>query len=344
MLTNRLVFGKLRDDEEVRRMTSWHKTRLPVGLAERLRVPVIVAPMLRVSGPELVIAACRAGAMAAFPAMNARTAANLDAWLARMGSAASAAAHPVAPHCVNLVMRPDIIAEYLPCVVEHRVEVVITSVGSPTPVLDTLHDVGTLVLSDVATLEHARKAVHAGADGLVLLSAGSGGQTGWLNPFAFVRAVRDFFDGPVVLAGGLSDGVALRAAVELGADLGYIGTKFIAASESAASEQYRRQLVDCTLDDVLLTRAFTGLPANFLRPTVAAAGLDPEHLDEQVTPEIADAVYGGRGDGNGPKRWTDVVSAGHSVSGVRAVQSAAQIIAELEREMNGVAMAAAVES
>lgn len=342
MLTYGLVFGKLQDDEEGGRMTSWNKTRLPAGIVDRLRVPVIVAPMLRVSGPELVIAACQAGAMAAFPAMNARTAANLDGWLGRMDAAASTASQPVAPHCVNLVMRPDIIGEYLPCVVDHRVEVVITSVGSPAPVLDALHDVGTLVLSDVATLQHAHKAVQAGADGLVLLSAGSGGQTGWLNPFAFVRAVREFFDGPVVLAGGLSDGVALRAALELGADLGCIGTKFIAAQESSASDHYRRQLIDCSLDDVLLTRSFTGLPANFLRPTVAAAGLDPEKLDEQVTPEIADAVYGGRGDGTGPKRWTDIVSAGHSVSGVGAVQTAAQIVADLEREMNGVATAAAV--
>lgn len=325
-------------------MTSWNSTRLPPSLADRLRVPVIVAPMLRVSGPELVIAACRAGAMAAFPTMNARTTANLDAWLHQMATAAAAAHHPVAPHCVNLVMRPDIIAEHLPCVVEHRVEVVITSVGSPTPVLDPLHDVGTFVLSDVATLDHARKAVHAGADGLVLLTAGSGGQTGWLNPFAFVRAVRDFFDGPVVLAGGLSDGVALRAALALGADLGYIGTKFIATDESLASEQYRRNLIDCSLDDVLLTRAFTGLPANFLRPSVAAAGLDPAHLDEQVTPDIADAVYGGRGAGSGPRRWTDVVSAGHSVSGVRAVQSTARLLAELQREMDGVLAATAAAS
>jgi nitronate monooxygenase len=325
-------------------MTSWSRARLPARLAERLRLPVIVAPMLRVSGPELVIAACRAGVMAAFPTMNARTTANLDAWLGRMSAAAEAAPGLVAPHCVNLVMRPDIIAEHLPRVLDHRVEVVITSVGSPAPVLDRLHTAGTFVLSDVATLDHARKAVRAGADGLVLLAAGAGGQTGWVNPFAFVRAVRDFYDGPVVLAGGLSDGVALRAALELGADLGYLGTRFIATHESMAPERYRRQLVDCSLDDVLLTRAFTGLPTSFLRPTVAAAGLDPERLDEQVTPDIADAVYGGRGDGSGPKRWTDVVSAGHSVSGVHAVRSAAQVVAELERGMAGVPVASAAAS
>lgn len=307
--------------------------RLPATLRRGLKVPVIAAPMLRVSGPDLVIETCAAGAMAAFPTLNARTTDNLDAWLERISQAAAASPDPVAAHCVNLVMRPDIIADHLACLVNHQVPVVITSVGSPAPVLAPLHDVGTVVLCDVATLQHARKAVAAGADGLVLLTAGSGGQTGWLNPFAFVRAVRDFYDGPLALAGGISDGVALRAAVELGADIGYIGTKFIAASESLASGNYRRQLVDCTLDDVHLTRAFTGLPANYLRPTITAAGLDPDNLDEQVTPEIADAIYGGRSASDGPKRWTDVSSAGHSVSGVSEVQSAAEIVAQLEREM-----------
>ena len=309
--------------------------RLPERIAARLRLPVIAAPMLRVSGPELVMATCRAGAMAAFPTVNARTVAMLDTWLTRLEDAAREAPQPPAPHCVNLIMREDLVRDHLPVLVEHRVEVVITSVGSPAPVIGPLHDAGALVFSDVATLAHARKALAAGADGLVLLSAGSGGQTGWLNPFAFVRAVRDFYDGPVILAGGISDGIALRAALELGAALGYMGTKFIAARESLASASYRQQLVSCTLDDVLLTRAFTGLPASFLRPAVVASGLDPDRLDEQVTPEIASAVYGGRSDSPGPQRWRDVVSAGHSVSGVSAVQSAAEIVAALERELRG---------
>jgi nitronate monooxygenase len=299
-----------------------------------MRVPVIVAPMLRVSGPELVIAVCRAGAMAAFPTVNARTIEGLDEWLSRMAAAGGGADRPLAAHCANLVMRPDIVAEHLPVLVSHRVEVVITSVGSPAPVLDALHEVGTFVLCDVATLHHAERAVAAGVDGLVLLTAGSGGQTGWLNPFAFVRAVRSFYDGPLVLAGGLTDGASLRAALALGADLGYMGTRFIAAAESMAGEDYRAALVSSTIDDVLLTRAFTGLPANYLRPTIVAAGLDPDALDEEVTPEIADAVYGGRSEQSGPKRWTDIVSAGHSVSGVTGTQPAAAIVAHLERELS----------
>lgn len=220
------------------------------------------------------------------------------------------------------------------CVANHGVEIVVTSVGSPAPAIPLLHQVGCLVFSDVATLDHARKAVAAGADGLVLLTAGAGGQTGWLNPFAFVRAVRGFYDGPVLLAGGISNGVALRAAVTLGADLGYMGTRFIAASESMASDAYRAMLVGSDIDDVMLTRAFTGLPASFLRPAVVASGLDPDNLDEEVTPEIADAVYGGHNPAPGPRRWSQIVSAGHTVSAVTAVRSVAEIVADVAREFH----------
>jgi nitronate monooxygenase len=303
--------------------------RLPASLAARLRVPLLVAPMLRISGPELVVAVCRAGAIGAFPAVNARTTDVLDSWLDQIAGAVAATD---APHCVNIVMRRPDWRDHVACLVNHGVEIAVTSVGNPGPAVPPLHRAGCLVFADVATLAHARKAVAAGADGLVLLTAGAGGQTGWLNPFAFVRAVRDFYDGPVLLSGGLADGVALRAAVTLGADLGYMGTRFIAAAESMAADAYRAMLIDCDIDDVLLTRAFTGLPANFLRPAIAAAGLDPDNLDEEVTPEIADAVYGGGSPAPGPKRWSQVFSAGHTVSAVAAVQSAADIVAEVTRE------------
>ena len=313
--------------------------RLPVSVAARLRVPLLVAPMLRISGPDLVVAACRAGAIGAFPAVNARTTDVLDSWLDQISQAVSGT--DAAPHCVNIVMsRPDW-RDHVTCLVSHGVEMVVTSVGSPGPAVPPLHRAGCLVFADVATLAHARKAVAAGADGLVLLTAGAGGQTGWLNPFAFVRAVRDFYDGPVLLSGGMSDGVALRAAVTLGADLGYMGTRFIAAAEGMASDAYRSMLIGSDIDDVLLTRAFTGLPANFLRPAIAAAGLDPGNLDEEVTPEIADAVYGGRNPAPGPKRWSQVFSAGHTVSAIAAVQPAAAIIAEVTREFHGLPRATA---
>ncbi len=312
--------------------------RLPASLAARLRVPLLVAPMLRISGPELVVAACRAGAIGAFPAVNARTPDVLDSWLDQIARAVTATD---APHCVNIVMRRPDWRDHVACLVNHGVEIAVTSVGNPGPAVPPLHRAGCLVFADVATLAHARKAVAAGADGLVLLTAGAGGQTGWLNPFAFVRAVRDFYDGPVLLSGGIADGVALRAAVSLGADLGYMGTRFIAAAESMAADAYRAMLIDCDIDDVLLTRAFTGLPANFLRPAIAAAGLDPDNLDEEVTPEIADAVYGGGSPAPGPKRWSQVFSAGHTVSAVAAVQSAADIVADVTREFQAEFRAAA---
>ncbi|MFD9664055.1 NAD(P)H-dependent flavin oxidoreductase [Rhodococcus sp. NPDC059968] len=305
-------------------------SHLPARITSRLKVPLIVAPMLRVSGPELVSAVCAAGAIGAFPTANASSAEELGHWLDRIEEAArlhtAACRSTPAPYAANLIMRGPRTVEHLPVLVEHGVEVVITSVGSPAPVVGPLHDIGAIVLSDVATLAHARKAVAAGADGLVLLTAGAGGQTGWMNPLAFTRAVREFFDGPVVLAGGIADGHALRAAVTLGADLGYMGTRFIATPESMATPAYRDMLVTSTLDDVVLTSAFTGLPSSMLAPSIRAAGLDPQALDETVTAATAAELYGGGSDGSHPRRWTDVVSAGHSVSGVDAVRPAREIV------------------
>jgi nitronate monooxygenase len=262
----------------------------------------------------------------AFPAANAGGAEELDRWLTEIEAAEAGAGESVAPHCPNLIVRDPRLAEHLEVVVAHRVELVIASVGSPAPVVGPLHEVGALVLADVATLAHARKAVAAGVDGLVLLSAGAGGQTGWMNPFAFTRAVREFFAGPVVLAGGISDGHALRAAQTLGADLAYMGTRFIASRESMAAPAYKQMLVDSSLDDVVLTAAFTGLPASILAPSIRAAGLDPTALDESITADDAAALYGARATGAGPRRWSDIFSAGHSVSGVDQVESVAEIV------------------
>ena len=315
-------------------------SRLPEDITFRLRVPVIAAPMLGVSGPDLVTAACRAGVVGAFPTLNPRSAGELDAWLTRIEAELSDLDGAAAPICPNLVMRSPRLREDVEVLARHRVELVITSVGSPVPVIGPLHDAGALVFADVASLEHAHKAVDAGADGLVLLVAGAGGQTGWLNPFAFVRAVREFYAGPVVLAGGMSDGVALAAARLLGCDLGYIGTRFIATPESMADDDYRAMLVGSTMDDVLLTRAFNGLWGSFLRPSVVRAGLDPDRLDEMVTPEAATARYGSGGSA-GARRWSDIRSAGHSVAGVRAVETVAAIVERTRREYE-TAMAAAV--
>jgi nitronate monooxygenase len=312
-------------------------SRLPERIASRLRLPLIVAPMLHVSGVELVAAACRAGAIGAFPAANPGSAEELERWLAEIEGAVGEGdgSSGPAPHCPNLIVRDPRLAEHLEVLVAHPVELVIASVGSPAPVVGPLHEVGTLVLADVATLAHAEKAVAAGIDGLVLLSAGAGGQTGWINPFAFVRAVRGFYDGPIALAGGISDGHALRAALDLGADLAYMGTRFIANAESLAAERYKRMLVESSLDEVVLTAAFTGLPASILAPSIRAVGLDPAQLDESIAPDDAAALYGARAEGAGPRRWTEIYSAGHSVSGVSAVESVAEIVARTRAEYDG---------
>lgn len=307
-------------------------TRLPAAIAGRLRLPVIAAPMLHVSGPDLVIAAARAGVIGAFPTANTRSTDELDAWLKRMAGELRGEGRTAAPYCPNLIIRQPRMPEDLACLIRNQVEMVITSVGSPEPVLAPLHDIGALVFADVGSLRHAEKAIAAGVDGLVLLTAGAGGQTGWLNPFAFVRAVRSMFDGPIVLAGGIADGAALWAARVLGCDLAYMGTKFIATRESMAPAKYKQMLVDSTLDDVLLTRAFTGLDTSMLLPSILAAGLDPAKLNEQVSIPTAAEMYSPRSTSANPRRWTEIWSAGHSVSGVRAIVSAAELVTQTAAE------------
>lgn len=300
---------------------------LPAGWAERLRLPLIAAPMFRVSGPELVIAACRAGVIGAFPTANCRSVDELDGWLTRIRAALSPRD---APFCPNLIIRHEAMPAQLDVLVRHRVELVITSVGSPAPVIAPLHAVGCRVFADVASLRHAHRAVEAGADGLVLLSAGAGGQTGWANGFAFVRAVRQFYAGPLVLAGGISDGHALFAAQALGCDLAYMGTRFIATHESLAAPAYKQMLVDSELDDVMLSDAFTGLPANMLRPSVEAAGMDPANLPRELGSDGAARLYGAGG--TQARRWEDIWSAGHSVSGVRNVLGVAELVEQTVEE------------
>lgn len=304
-------------------------TRMPERIGQRLRLPLIVAPMFGVSGPALVEAACDAGAIGAFPTINARSIDELNAWLERLASHAIRSKGKAAPWCANVVMRDPRARDHLECLRQISPEIAIASVGSPRPMIAALRDKGTLVFADVATLSHARKAIADGADGLVLLSAGAGGNTGWLNPFAFVRAVRQFWNGPIALAGGVADGVALRAMGTLGCDFGYSGTRFIAASESLASEGYRSMLTSSTMDDILLTRAFTGLDTNMLKPSIQAAGLDPSGLPSGVTEAEARLAYSST---DGPQRWKDIWSAGHTVSGVCEVASAGEIVESILAE------------
>lgn len=297
-------------------------------------MPLIAAPMLLVSGPELVIAACRAGVIGAFPVANARTLEQLDEWLNRIeaalqGAAEADPAHPPAPFCPNLIIKRTQMRSELEALVKHRVEMVITSVGSPVEAIGPLHEVGCVVFADVATMHHAERAIAAGVDGLVLLTAGAGGQTGWLNPLAFIRAARSIFEGPIVLAGGICDGAALLAAQVLGCDLAYMGTKFIATHESMASAEYKRMLVESGMDDVMLTQAFTGLDTNMLKPSIIAAGLDPANLPPRVSIEEAARKFGSQGGEfppQGLRRYKDIWSAGHSIAGVTRVLSVAELV------------------
>jgi len=300
--------------------------------------------MFLVSGVDLVSAACAAGVIGAFPTVNCRTSDELESWLTdietRLAKVAEHSSRPGAPWCANLIVHHSNarLKDDLAVLLRHKPEVVITSVGSPAPVIDPLHEVGALVLADVATIRHAERAVAAGADGLVLLTAGAGGQTGWLNPLAFVRAVRSFFNGPLVLAGGVSDGAALLAAQAVGCDLAYMGTKFIATKESLAKPAYRDMLVAARADDVLLTRAFTGLETNMLKPSIIAAGLDPDNLPVRGTIDIGkDISIEGREEQ--PMRWRDVWSAGHSVSGVEAVVSVADLVSQTRAEYDAARVA-----
>lgn len=300
---------------------------LPSSWAPRLRLPLIAAPMTAVSGPALVVAACRHGVIGSFPTHNARNPAELDRWLSLIRAALPAAAAPVAPNLVvhrsNTRLREDV-----DCLVRHGVEVVITSVGSPEPVVGPLHDAGALVFADVATLRHVDRALAAGADGLVLLTSGAGGQTGWNNPFSFVRAVRERYTGPVVLAGGVGDGVALLAARLLGADLVYMGTRFIATEESLAGDDYRQALVDASLDDIVQSRGPSGLPANFLAASLAAAGdgKDRTGFDFRTLLEQ-------------PRAWP----AGQSAHGVRRVQSVADLVESVRAEYTSALRAVPVD-
>jgi nitronate monooxygenase len=306
-------------------------TRLPEKIAKRLRLPLIAAPMLAVSGPDLAIAACKAGVIGSFPLANARSVEGVEAWLTQIETELARSSdetpdRPPAPFCPNLIIKRAQMRDELRALVNHRVEMVITSVGSPVEAIGPLHDVGCIVFADVATLHHTERAIAAGVDGLILLTAGAGGQTGWLNPLAFVRSVRAMFDGPIVLAGGISDGHALWAAEVLGCDLAYMGTKFIATHESMALPAYKNMLVESGMDDVMLTQAFTGVDTNMLKPSMIAAGLDPATLPPRVSHEEAAKRFSSMAVVEGPRRYKDIWSAGHSLSGVDRIQSAAELV------------------
>lgn len=300
-------------------------------LHRNLKLPAIAAPMFLVSGPEMVIAACKAGIIGSFPTPNARTPEILDQWmgqivteLARIPNAACWAA--------NLVVHPS--NERLPvdlaCVLRHKPPLVITALGSPARVIEAVQSYGGLVFADVNSVGFARKAAAAGVDGLVLVASGAGGHTGATAGFAFVEEVREFWDGPIVLGGAISTGHAIRAAEVLGAELAYLGTALIACDESFAAPAYKEMVVVAGAEDIVPSRGITGVTANWLRQSLIAAGHDPANMTEDKKPNFENAQ-------DDAKAWKNVWSAGQGVGAVREREPLAKIVARLGREYTAAA-------
>ena len=304
-------------------------SRLPFSL----RLPVVAAPMFLISGPELVLAACRAGIVGAFPTPNARSVEQLDSWMRQITEGLARAhdeqgATAVGPWCANLVTHSSNtrLADDLALVARYKPPIVVTALGSPKPAIEVVHAYGGIVLADVINLTLARKAVQAGADGLACVCAGAGGHTGFLSPFAFVSAVREFFDGLIVVGGGISDGWGVAGAIAAGADLVYMGTRFIACSESMASPAYRQMVVDCTVDDLVISAGITGTAASWLKPSLRAHGFDPEHM-----PDAPERHYDSKQAFAG-KKWLDVWAAGQGVGLIHAVESTRLIVDQLHQQ------------
>jgi nitronate monooxygenase len=300
----------------------------------RLQVPVVAAPMFLVSGPDLVVAACRAGIVGAFPTPNARPIEVLEQWLEQITQGLARArdeqpADTLGPWCANLVTHSSNtrLPEDLRLLARYQPPLVVTALGSPRPAIDTVHGYGGRVLADVTTLTLARKAVDAGADGLACICHGAGGHTGSLSPFAFVSAVREFFDGLVVVGGAISDGRGVAGAIAAGADLVYMGTRFIASRESLADPAYKQMLVDCSAEDIVVSAGLTGTPASWLKPSLRANGIDPDQLPATPPKRSYDS-----NDVEKTRRWRDIWAAGQGVGAVKSVAPVAQIVAELRGE------------
>ena len=292
-------------------------------IKSRMALPAIAAPMFLVSNPELVIAACRAGVIGSFPTPNARTADDLRDWFTRITSALrdDPDAAPWAANVLTHSTSKRFDSDY-ELLLEFKPEVVITALGSPRRVVEGVHGYGGLVFADVNTVAYARKALDHGADGLVLVASGAGGHTGDITGFSFVPAVREFFDGPIILGGGIVDGAGVRAAEVFGADFAYLGTRFVVAKESMAPEEYRQMIVDATEEDLVLTNHYTGVPAHYLKASIVANGGDPDSMEL-----TSDRSYDSQHEA---EAWKMIWSAGQGVRTIEDTSSVADIVAELK--------------
>ena len=307
---------------------------LPAILKDKLRLPVVGAPLFIISHPQLTLAQCKAGVIGAFPALNARPESQLDEWLAEIteGLAAHDAQHPdrpAAPFAVNqIVHRSNKRLEHdLMMCVKYKVPVVISSLGAVPEVNAAIHSYGGIVLHDVINNRHANSAIRKGADGLIAVAAGAGGHAGTLSPFALVQEIREWFDGPLLLSGAIATGGAILAAQAMGADMAYIGSPFIATSEARASEAYKQMIVDSAAADIVYSNYFTGIHGNYLKPSISAAGMDPEHLPE-ADPTKMDFEQAA----TGAKAWKDIWGCGQGIGAVKSIGPVADLVARLERE------------
>ena len=307
---------------------------LPSLLEGRLRLPLVAAPMFLASGPELVLACCRAGIVGSFPAKNRRTLDGLDEWLTVIGEGiASPGRRAPAPFAVNLIVHRsnDVVEGELDLCVRHQVPIVITSLGAVSELVDRVHAYGGLVFHDVINLRHAGKAIDAGVDGLIAVAAGAGGHTGRASPFALVNEIRQVFDGTLLLSGAMATGVDIAAAQMMGADLAYLGTRFIGTRECRAQDGYKEMIVESSLSDIVETDRVSGVNASFLAPSLADAGL---HEGNGVTAEleIASEPADARDEQGEKRAWRDIWSAGQGVGSIKDLPGVDELVSRLEAE------------
>lgn len=295
---------------------------LPAVLKDRLRLPLIGSPMFIISQPTLVMAQCRAGIVGSFPSLNARPSGMFEAWLQQLQAELTP---QDAPFAVNLIVHRTNarLEEDLALCVQYRVPIVITSLGARQDVNQAIHSYGGIVLHDVINDRFAHKAIEKGADGLIAVAAGAGGHAGTLSPFALVQEIRQWFDGPLALSGSIATGRSIAAARMMGADLAYMGSPFIATSEANADAAYKQMIVESHADDIVYSDVFTGVHGNYLRPSIVAAGMDPDHLPEAKDMDFASMTGGAK------KAWRDVWGCGQGIGAIDRVQPAADFIAAL---------------
>lgn len=309
---------------------------LPSVLKDKLRLPVVASPLFIISHPELTLAQCKAGVVGAFPALNARPESQLDEWLAMITEdlAAHDAANPdrpAAPFAVNQIVHTSnkrLEHDLMMCV-KYKVPIVISSLGAVPEVNAAVHSYGGIVLHDVINNRHANSAIRKGADGLIAVATGAGGHAGTLSPFALVQEIREWFDGPLLLAGAIATGDAVLAAQAMGADMAYIGTPFIATDEARAADAYKQAIVDAHATDIVYSNYFTGIHGNYLKGSIAASGMDPDNLPV-ADPSKMDFDKAT----TGAKAWKDIWGAGQGVGAVNAVEPVSALVDRLEAQYN----------